>query len=298
MSKYLIDVIYKIIYLYIMKNKIKKILISAIIIILLLYIIVTLLLYLFQNKIIYHPNKTITQTPASIGLGYKRVNFKSIDGIKLSGWFIPAQKERGIVLFCHGNAWNISSFMDTIKLYNKLDLSFFIFDYRGFGESDGFPSEYGTYLDADGAWHYLTESLEIPADKIIYIGRSLGGSIVANLATIHKPKLLILESTFTSLKNIGSDLFPIFPVRYLLSYEYPTVEYLKKINIPILIVHSKQDELISINHGRILFKNASQPKEFLQINGNHDNGYITSGNLYKNGIDNFISKYLKRIVQN
>ena len=129
-------------------------------------------------------------------------------------------------------------------------------------------------------------------NEIVIFGRSLGGSIAAWLAKDIKPKALIVESSFTSVRDIGAELYPYLPVRLLSRFDYNTLDYLGQVKSPILIVHSQDDELIPFNHGRRLFEAANEPKEFLQITGTHNEGFVISGKYYEDGLGSFISKYV------
>ncbi len=250
------------------------------------------ILFLFQARLIYYPSRRIRTTPEDIGLSYEKVSFAAQDGIKLSGWFIPAEKSRGTLLFCHGNAGNISNRLESIDIFNQLGLSVFIFDYRGYGESEGKPTEKGTYQDGEAAWFYLTKQRQLSPDEIIIFGRSLGGGIASWLAQKHPPRMLILESTFTSLVAIGSEIYPFLPVKWLSRFRYDTLSHLKDINCSLLVVHSRNDELIPFHHGQRLFEAATPPKEFLEISGDHNNGFQLSRKGYVEGLDIFISEQL------
>lgn len=240
---------------------------------------------------VYFPRREITATPDERGLPYEDVRFETSDGIKLSGWFIPAREPRGVILFCHGNGGNISHRLDTIEIYYQLGLSTFIFDYRGFGKSEGKATEHGTYLDAEAAWNYLLREKNSTPAKSIIIGRSLGGPIAAWLAQKHPPGALIIESSFTSVPDIGAEQYPFLPVRWLARFDYPTMVYLRRIVCPVCIVHSPEDELIPFDHGLQLFETAKEPKKFLTISGDHDSGFLTSGKRYGEGIDSFLSQF-------
>jgi len=196
-----------------------------------------------------------------------------------------------VILFCHGNAGNISHRLESIQVFHRLGLSTFIFDFRGYGQSEGRPTEQGTYLDAEAAWHYLVRERQMSPTEIIIFGRSLGGSIAAWLAQDHTPKALIIESTFTSVRDIAAELYPYLPVRWLCRFNYNAMDYLHQLNCPVLIVHSRDDEMISFSHGRRLFETANEPKEFLEIMGTHNEGFMTSAKRYEDGLDSFISKH-------
>lgn len=246
------------------------------------------------SRLVYHPDRDMRGAPADQGLPYESVDFETQDGMTLSGWWLPACKQRGVVLFCHGNAGNISHRLDSLLIFNKLGLSTFIFDYRGYGKSGGRPSERGTYLDAKAAWNHLVQTRKIPPEDIVIFGRSLGGSIAAWLAEDHHPRMLVVESSFTSLRDMVKDRFPWFPARLLRNYQYDTRQYLQKTRCPVLIIHSRDDEFIPLRHGQELYEVAKGPKEFLEISGSHNRGFIDSLTQYESALDTFISKYLKR----
>lgn len=266
---------------------------SIIIFALVVYIGIAVLLFVLQSRLVYLPLRTITATPASLRLAYEDVTFEAGDGVKLSGWFVTAEQSRGVVLFCHGNAGNISHRLESIEIFHRLGLSVFIFDYRGYGESEGKPGENGTYLDAEASWRWLVENQGISPDSIIIFGRSLGGAIAAWLAKEHPPKALILESAFTSIRDMGADLYPWIPIRFISRFHYTTVVYLKEITSPVLVIHSPQDDIIPYSHGQRLFETANEPKEFFKISGSHNEGFLLTGKRYEKGLDSFISRYAR-----
>ena len=247
-------------------------------------------LFIFQSHYIYYPERVLSVTPHSIGLQFESVSFETTDGVQLSGWFVPSESARGVILFSHGNAGNISHRLDSIQIFHQLGLDVFIFDYRGYGQSEGKPTEQGTYKDAEAAWRYLIEERQVKPNEVIIFGRSLGGAVASWLAQSHTPGGLILESTFTSLPDIAAGLYPYLPVRLLLRFEYNTAEYLGRVDCPVLIVHSRDDEIMPFNHGQRLFESAKEPKKFLETTGTHNNGFITSGKRYEDGLHTFISQ--------
>ncbi len=258
-----------------------------------LYICIVLIFFIFQSHLIFFPGRDINVTPDRIGLSYEVVYFEASDGVKLSGWFVPVENSRGVILFCHGNGGNISHRLESIQIFYNLGLSTFIFDYRGYGQSEGKITEQGTYLDAEAAWHYLVQKQKVYPKEIIIFGRSLGGSIAAWLAQAHTPKALIIESAFTSIQDIASELYPYLPVRLISRFYYDCMNYLRQVNCPILIVHSRDDETIPFNHGQRLFKTANEPKEFLEIAGTHNEGFITTAKHYEKDLGSFISKHVE-----
>ncbi len=259
------------------------------------YVTFASVIFLLQSRLIYYPNmpsRAVTATPDQAGLIYERVEFGAEDGVRLDGWFLPAEMPRGVLLFFHGNAGNISHRLESLRIFRDLGLSTFIFDYRGYGRSEGKVSEQGTYRDAEAAWRYLTVERGIPEQSIVYFGRSLGASIAAHLAMTHVPKALILESAFTSAPDVAARTYPFLPVRWLARFQYNAREYLESVTAPVLIVHSPQDEIIRFEHGRALFASANEPKRFLEIRGGHNEGFLVSRKPYVDAIDAFLRDHL------
>ncbi len=253
-----------------------------------MYSLITAYFFFFQSSFIYFPYKDIHTTPIQAGMKYKEVDFISKDNKKLNGWFIPADDPKGVLLFCHGNAGNISHRMESIRIFHEMGLSVFIFDYRGYGKSEGVPSERGTYLDAEAAWTYLRQNEHFDASEIIIFGRSIGGSIAANLAIAKTPKALIIESSFTSIVDLGAEIYPFLPVRLLSRFRYDTQKYVKEVKSPILVIHSSDDEIIPFSHGQAIFETANTPKEFLEIKGSHNDGFWLSKSIYGKAVEKFI----------
>ena len=248
-----------------------------------------------QAKLLYYPDvpsRKLTASPADIGLEYESVTINTSDGIDIHGWFMPAQQARGALLFFHGNAGNISHRLDSLKIFHDLGFATLIIDYRGYGRSQGSISEQGTYLDAEAAWNYLTQTRKIPAHRIVVFGRSLGGPIAAYTATRQTPGALILESTFTSVPDMAARLYPIFPVRLLSRFQYNTGKMLLSVSSPVLIIHSPDDEIIPFENGQKLLMNAKEPKKILKISGGHNEGFLDSGKAYIGGINSFIEASL------
>ena len=254
------------------------------------YGVIAGLLYLYQDQLVYFPERALTATPAQAGLAYEPVRFTSVDGVALSGWFIPVPKARATLLFCHGNAGNISHRLESIRQFHQLGLNVFIFDYRGYGESEGVPTEAGTYRDAEAARRYLVETRGLAPEHIVYFGRSLGAAIAAWLATQHPPRALIVESAFTSVPDFGAEIYPWLPVRLLARLRYPTQEYLRSVQAPVLVIHSRDDEIVSFRHAEKLYESANSPKELLEIRGGHNDGFLVSGAQYTRRLDDFLRR--------
>ena len=246
-----------------------------------------------KNRLMYHPYGQLVSDPSAAGLPYEDVYFKTSDGILLNGWWVAAPGARGTALFCHGNAGNISFLLDTIVMYHGLGLNVFVFDYRGFGRSAGDTTEEGTYRDAVAAWIYLAVKKNTPSSKIILIGRSLGGSIAAWLAQHHAPAALVLESTFTRAADVADFHYRFSPGDIVLGDAYDTAAYLSRIRCPVLVVHSPEDEIVPYYLGKQLYERAGPDREFLEIRGSHNAGFIQSKDKYETGLRRFIDRHLR-----
>jgi fermentation-respiration switch protein FrsA (DUF1100 family) len=261
------------------------------------YAVVLLALFVFQSRLVFFPDmpsRTVGPGPDSIGLAFEPVEIVTEDGVKLDAWYVPAQQPRGVVLFFHGNAGNISHRLDSLRIFNALNLDTLIFDYRGYGRSEGKVSEQGTYRDGEAAWRYLREKRGIAAAEIVLFGRSLGAAIAAYVASRHTPGALLLESGFVSVPDMAAALSPWMPARRLARIKYPTGEYLKAVSCPVLIVHGRDDEIIPFDQGRKLFERAREPKHFLELRGGHNDGFLVSGRRYLDGLDSFLADSLGR----
>jgi fermentation-respiration switch protein FrsA (DUF1100 family) len=251
-----------------------------------------LLVYFFQARMVFYPEveRDVSVTPASVKMPFEDLHLQTSDGIRLHGWYIPAAQPRGTVLFLHGNAGNISHRLDSVQMFHRLGYSTLIFDYRGYGNSSGTPTEQGTYRDAEAAWRYLTEQRHIPSCHIVLFGESLGGAVAAWLATSRKPAALVIASGFTSVPDLGQQLYPYLPIRWLARIRYDTRKYLKSVTVPVLIAHSPQDDIVPFEHGRALFAAANPPKQFLELAGGHNDGFIFMRESWIRALGDFLGK--------
>jgi uncharacterized protein len=234
------------------------------------------------------PSRALVATPADIGLDFEPLRIATADGEELDAWFIPADRERAVLLFFHGNAGNISHRLDSLRIFHDLGLSVLILDYRGYGQSTGRPTEQGTYEDARAAWRYLVERRNVPADRIVFFGRSLGGAVATWLAAEHPPRGLIVESTFRSVPDLAAEIYWFLPVRRLARLEYPAESLLSSVEAPVLVVHSREDEIIPFRHGEALFAAAREPRQLLELRGGHNTGFLRSERHYVAGLDAFL----------
>lgn len=261
-----------------------------------LYAALLLAVYLGQEKLLYlpdQPSREIVATPREIGLDYETVWIVTADGVKLNGWYVEARRPRATLLFFHGNAGNISHRLDSLRIFNELGLTVLIIDYRGYGLSEGKPSEAGTQLDALAAWRYLTEKRGVAPRNIVLFGRSLGAALAAWLAAEKQPGAVILESAFTSVPDLAADLYWWLPARRLARLHHATRDYLARVHSPVLVVHSREDEIIPYRHGLAVYAAAGQPKAFLPLRGGHNDGFLLTGNGYVRGLDEFLTRHLR-----
>ena len=253
--------------------------------------LLALVLYLFQNKMVFLsnlPGRALTASPGDIGLEYEEVYLTTSDNERLHGWYVPATNSKGVLLFFHGNAGNISHRLDSIGIFHQLGLDTLIIDYHGYGQSTGKATEQGTYLDAQAAWNYLVDERGIPADQIIIFGRSLGGAVGAWLGAQHTPAAVIIESSFSSGVDMARRLYPFLPVRLITRIRYPVAEHASRMDCPVLVVHSRDDEIIPFAMGQSIYAAVKQRKSFLELRGDHNNGIFISRQDYLRGLNGFI----------
>ena len=269
-----------------------KLLIVAIVVIAAIYTVKAIRLYRRQGEHVYHPRRELSGTPADQGLNYEDIHFRSADNILLHGWYAPCNGSSRVILLLHGNTGNISDCISSISLFAKLGYSSFVFDYRGYGQSEGHTDEQGTYRDAEAAWEWLLRERQYAPQQVVILGRSLGASISSWLASRHRPAAVVLESTFTSLPDIAAETHRLIPARLMTRFEYNTLSNIRQIHSPILIVHGRDDIVIPYHHGRRLYAAANEPKAFLDIDGNHAEGFLFSGQGYIKGLQAFLDQYV------
>ena len=256
------------------------------------YLGVCVLVGLLQSRLIYFPTRGYPVTPRDIGLAFEDLMLKTADGVSIAAWYVPHADATGSVIFCHGNAGNISDRLHSVRLLHDIGLNVLIFDYRGFGRSEGRPTEQGTYADAQAAWRYLAETRgELPG-RVVLFGRSLGGAVAIELANQHTPAALVVESTFASLIDVGRLHYPFLPVRLLLSYRYESIDKVSQITCPKLFLHGTDDTLIPLSNSRKLFDAAIEPKRFIETPGGHNEAGFTYSPDFTNRLATFIDEVL------
>ncbi len=234
---------------------------------LLIIVLAVVLFSYFEDKFVYFPSKDWLETPTSYGLDYEQVNLISADGTKIIAWSIPYSDEAPWLIYLHGNGENISRYLTlTTKLY-ELGINVFMLEYRGYGKSEGKPSELGLYQDAEAAYQYVLEKAT-SANKIILYGYSLGSGVAVELAIRHKVSALILEAPYKSVPDVAKDIYWIAPYK-LMRNLYSSKDKISQVNVPLLIIHSLDDRNIPFSHGKALFDLAHEPKTFVEIQGGH-----------------------------
>jgi hypothetical protein len=258
----------------------------------LLTLVVVFALWLRWNepRMIYYPSRQIDQTPELAGLKYEDVTLTTSDGLKINGWFVPSRVDSSLtVLLFHGNAGNISHRLEKLAALHNLGVNTFLIDYRGYGRSEGKPDEQGTYLDARAAYDYLVTQRKVAPRSIVVYGESLGSAIAADLATKVDIGSLILEEAFTSIGDVGQKMFPFLPVRWLVKNKYDTLAKMSRIKVPLLIFHSRDDEIFSIRHAQRLFAAANDPKQLVELRGSHNDAFLVSAPIYHDAMQKFFA---------
>ncbi len=247
----------------------------------------------FEHRQIYKPNRKLVAHGGELGRPVEDAWIQTSDGKRLHGWFFPADQHsrlaHQVLLLCHGNAGNIGHRLHFVQAWLELGVNVLVFDYRGYGRSEGKVGEEGTYLDAQAALGWLRQKGFAPED-IIVLGKSLGGGVASELALREAFGALILQSTFTSIPDIGAELYPWLPVRRIHRIKYDTVNRLPKIKMPVLIAHSRSDDLIGFHHAEKNFKAANGSKRMIEIAGNHVSVIEDGRKDYLAGLEKFLEE--------
>ena len=244
--------------------------------------------YTKQDELLFLPEQAFIGTPEKVGLRFDDVSFES-GGHELHGWFVPAKgTPRATVLHCHGNGGNVSYLGSTLSQLHDHELTSLVFDYRGYGKSEGATSELSEadlYADADAAWRFLTKERGVDPASIVFWGQSMGGGVCSWLAKEKGGKALVLEGTFTRLSDVAADIYWFLPVRLLASYRLPTVERLPTLTMPVVVAHSADDDVIPFSHAKTNFAALRSRKLFLELRHGHVGGFDVTPNAMTEAID-------------
>jgi fermentation-respiration switch protein FrsA (DUF1100 family) len=250
-------------------------------------------LYLMQPWMVFRPYAEVMENPGDWGLAYEDVWLKTGDGLRLHAWYLPRPGAQRVLLFFHGNAGNLSHRRTSLEIFHRLGLAVLILDYRGYGLSEGRPSEAGLYLDAAAAWDHLIGTRGVAPGDIVIFGRSLGGVVAAHLAAGFpdqaRPGGLILESTFSSARDMARAIYPLLSHLAVLRFDFDTVQALATVHCPVLVLHSREDQIVPYALGRKVFTAAHPPKVFQELQGDHNQGFLISQPGYEQGLAEFLA---------
>jgi hypothetical protein len=252
---------------------------------------VALVILNYQHRQIFKPQRArgkLHPDPSVHGIEFDDVSFVGAEGQQLHGWWLPCDPAAGTLLFCHGNRGNLSQRTESCVFYRRLGLNVFAFDYRGYGHSPGKPTEAGLYADATAAWRYLRDERGIVANEIAILGRSLGGAVASHLASQVRPAAVVIESTFTSIRSLARELYPRLPHWGLDRIRFDNAKRIGDIDVPLLLVHSADDQVIGFHHGETLASLAHPQHRFVTISGAHSGGHLSSGDVYARPLREFL----------
>jgi fermentation-respiration switch protein FrsA (DUF1100 family) len=246
------------------------------------YLGVLIVLLALENFLVYHPTRDDLEWFPPPSPHVRDVHLTSSDGTPIHAWWWPHEEARGAVIYCHGNAGNLSSRGPTLgKIRDALGESILVFDYPGYGKSGGRVGEKGCYLAADAAYDWLVHTQNIDPKCIIIYGGSLGGGVAVDLASRKSHRALVLAKTFTSLPDVGQRLYPWLPVRWLMRNRFDNLGKIGRCRQPVFIVHGTADSLVPFALGKRLYEAANEPKRFYQVDGADHNEPLPSDFFHK-----------------
>jgi len=246
-------------------------------------------LYFNQNSMVFVPSREMVMTPDEVNMRYEDIYIEVAPGENINAWYIPANDSSApTVLFCHGNTGNISHRIYSAQFLNGLGANLLLFDCRGYGMSDGAPSEENAYADAAAAYNWLVNEKGINPSNLFIFGRSLGGALVVELALHVECAGVIVESSFTSAHDMGQRMFPYLPTKLLSRYRFDSISKVGRLSCPILVTHSPDDDLIPYEMGRSLYNRAAEPKTFIDLSGRHNERLYFDSDVYINGLRGFL----------
>ena len=248
---------------------------------------------------VYYPSHELALTPVDVGLDYEDVNLTTADGIEIHGWFIPGETETVLTLF-HGNAGNIGDRLDYINLmHTYLGASIFIFDYRGYGLSQGSPSESGLYLDAEAAVEFAIDKVGSGGgtQNLFFFGRSIGSAVALKMASIYDVDGVIIEAPFTStlaLAKIHYPYVPEFLVKLFIRARYDPDTVAGTLNSPLMVIHGTNDSIVPIEMGERIYDLADVKKYFYSVEGaDHNNTHLIAGESYFENIRDALQAFME-----
>jgi uncharacterized protein len=245
---------------------------------------------MLERMLLYYPVREITDSPASIGLPFQEISVSTEDAIRLHGWYIPCAGAASTILIFHGNAGNIGHRVPWLEMLHRLQVHLLILDYRGYGHSDGEPSEKGLYRDATAAFEWWVRQNR-GGQKLIVLGESLGGAVAVNLASRVRVDGLILQSTFTSAWDMAKTILPLGLLQPVIGVRLDSEGLIKGVSCPKLVIHGTRDEIVPFRLGVKLYEAAPPPKSFYEVESAGHNDLIWSaGPEYLVRISAFVSE--------
>lgn len=243
----------------------------------------------FVESQIFYPDPLLICTPSEVRLDYEDIWFDTRDEVRLHGWMIPSPHSSALMLFCHGNAGNVSHRVDNLRRLHDNGLNVFIFDYRGYGQSNGHITEAGFYMDAEAAYEEARKYATARNLKLVIFGRSLGGTAAVHLGAHFACSGLILESAFTHMAAMARVHFPLPVPEGLLRHKLNALDKVSRVKAPVLFFHGDLDNIVPINLGRELFDATNAPKEFMTLPGaGHNDTYFVGGQKYFDKMREFV----------
>jgi len=252
-------------------------------------LIINAFMYFQQPMMTFYPSSRLDATPADWGLDYEDVSLQTADGVVLHGWYVSAAESEQVLLFFHGNAGNISHRRASLEIFHRLGLNVLMIDYRGYGQSGGSPSEAGLYSDAAAAWSYLIDEKGFAANDVVIFGRSLGGAVATELASNVSARGLILESTLSSARDFAQRVFPVLSRLIFMRFDFASAAKLPRVNYPVLVLHSSDDEIMPFELGERVFEAANEPKLFVRMRGGHNDGFVVSQPEYEQALGEWLA---------
>lgn len=235
-----------------------------------LYAAACFALWVAQERLVFAGGPAPTTVPKDHDLPGEALFLKTSDGVRLYAWLVTAERPRGAVLVLHGNAGNVENRVEHARAFRELGFTTLLLDWRGYGASNGRATEDGTYEDAIAGYEYLVRALRFEPGQIAVFGESLGGGPAVELALRRPFGTLILQSTFTSIPDLGARFYPWLPVRLLARVRYANLEKMPKVPMPVLLLHSKDDEIVPYAQAEALLAAALPPKSLVTTAGKHD----------------------------
>jgi uncharacterized protein len=251
----------------------------------------------FEQQFVYAPSTLIKKTPRQAKLPFDNIALVTGDSVNIEGWFIPAHAPgetsatnapSSTLLFFHGSVGNLGDYLEKIHLLHDMDVDVFAIDYRGYGKSGGAPTESGLASDALAAYNYLTEKRNVNPEHLYLYGEDLGAAVAINLATQVPVAGVITEGATASILENIEGAWPLIPWQFLLRNKFDSLTKVQDVHVPLLLIHSSDDELVPFNDSRRLAALAHEPKELLEIHGTHRNAFVDSFDLYYDKVSHFV----------